>query len=414
MLAYVKYVTCPKTQKTTWFNICLGVFTLAVLSKPMAVTFPAVLLIIDIYPLRRTALVPSSNQLIQQQAAYALIREKLPFFLLSIILVLITLHAQSGARVSIPLDLRILNAANSTMLYLNKLLLPLHFSPHYPHFVIEGESISPTNFIPLLGVLAITWASIVAWTKGHHAWLTGWVFYLVTLSPVLGIIQVGQQGAADRYAYFTTLPVYILAGAGILALLNKLSPTKRLIFVLAIFPVIFLLGTKTMQQIQVWKDPHSLWSHAIKNGLETSKAHHNLAIAQYHRQQFEEAVINFDKSLKMAPDPHSAMAWRGLSYIHLGEYEKALADYQDTRKLIVTEPGMRLDPQCNFFNNGWLYAQMGDMEKSAVYFEKVGDKSELLPNAKLWLVWLADQNQTTDRLPGFEDLPNFCHTIGIF
>ena len=115
----------------------------------------------------------------------------------------------------------------------------------------------------------------------------------------------------------------------------------------------------------------------------------------------------------MKPDSHSALAWKGLSYIHLGLYEKALEDYLNARKLIVTKPGMKLDPQCNFFNTGWLYVKLGDKERAVTYFKKVGEKSKLLPNAKLWLQWLEDTGPKMDQSSTLDALPNFCRTIGI-
>jgi hypothetical protein len=412
IFAYVRYVTCDENAKPRWFYGALSLFFMAVLSKPMAVTFPVVLLLIDIYPLRRTDFIQALDHSIKQQSWYELLREKVPFFLLSILLVLITLHAQRGALSAVPFDLRVLNASNSIILYLTKLFLPLHFAPHYPYFVSLGDSLTLKEFVPLLGVLGLTLTSLLAWSKGRYVWLIAWMFYLVTLSPVLGLIQVGQQGAADRYAYFPTLPVYLLAGAGILAALNKTTPAKRLIILLGTLSCIFLLANKTGQQIRVWKDPKSLWSHAVKHNLETVKARHNLGIAYFHQHDYEQAIFNFDRSLMLKTAPHSSLAWRGLSYLYLGRYGEALEDYINARKLIVSAPHLNLDQQCNFFNTGWLYAQAGMMEKSAEFFRKIGRKSKLQPNAEIWLNWLETNNQATDNPPTIGDLPSFCKTIG--
>ena len=165
VLTYVKYTISHGTVKKRWFRGTLGLFMLALLSKPMAVTFPVVLLLIDVYPLRRTKFTQPKMHSIEQQSLYTLLREKLPFFLLSVLLVLITLLAHVNTVSSISLDLRLLNACNSVLLYLTKFLVPLNFAPLYPYLVEPSEAITWKAFLPIFGVLGLTLASIYAWPK---------------------------------------------------------------------------------------------------------------------------------------------------------------------------------------------------------------------------------------------------------
>ncbi len=218
LLAYVKYVTCSQLTRKRWYLTTFGLFFLAVLSKPMAVTFPVVLLLVDIYPLRRTRLAKPIFSAVHQKSFLSLLVEKVPFFLMSLVLVLTTVMAQDtaiGTMVEFPVMARIVNAVHSTIFYLEKFLIPLWLSPHYSYFQIEGSESALKALLVFSIFLGITLAAFLAWRKQKRAWLIAWIFYLVTLSPVLGLIQVGFQGAADRYVYFPTVPVYLLIAGGI-------------------------------------------------------------------------------------------------------------------------------------------------------------------------------------------------------
>ena len=281
LLSYVKYTSCGESGKARWYLATLVAYLLAVLSKPMAVTMPAILLLADIYPLRRTALLKPLMSSIKQASLSRLMLEKIPFVLLSGLLLVLTLEAQQGAiNNQMSFDLRLLNAFNSTVFYLQKLVVPDQFSPFYPYLVAPGQGITWHDFIPVLVFAGISVAALVAWGKNRRAWLVAWLFYLLTLTPVLGIIQVGEQGAADRYAYFPTIPVYLLLGAGILMWLRKSGHLGRVLMVLIALPVAVLLATKTRHQVHAWQDEVSLWTHAIKYAPRSSCIRDNSGIAR--------------------------------------------------------------------------------------------------------------------------------------
>jgi tetratricopeptide (TPR) repeat protein len=414
MLTYVKYASSRGKSKVYWFNGTLGLFAMALLSKPMAVTFPVLLLLIDVYPLRRTKLIPPVTGPIRQYSLYKLLREKVSFFLLSLLVVLITLHLKQTWVASISLDLRMLNAFNSILLYLNKLILPLHFSPLYPYLVDAGGIITWKAFLPIFGVLALTLASLFAWTRKQHVWLIAWLFYLVALSPVLGLVQAGEQGAADRFTYLPTLPAYLLIGAGILAVLDKAS-TKRKNLVLLVAPLlVFLLSIKTMQQIPVWQNPHTLWSYIVKSNPNIVTAQYNLGITFLRQQNYEKAAYHFDQSVKLPSNPTSAslvypsLAFRGLSYMYLGRYEEALKDYMKLDEALELSPDLRLDRNCIRFNSGWIYARFGMMDKAIEIFDKIEGNSQLKSDS---ITLLENFDQMTDNTSAIETLPNFCESV---
>lgn len=412
MLTYVKYVSCDANTKSRWFNGTLSLFVMALLSKPMAVTFPVILLLIDVYPLRRFSWVQTVNRSIRQQTTFYLIREKIPFFLFSLLLVLITLYAQKGALTSISIELRVLNAFNSIIFYLTQLCAPLQFAPLYPYFVDVGESISWKAFIPLFSVVGISLAALYAWTRARHMWLVAWLFYLVTLTPVLGLIQVGSQGAADRYAYFPTLPAYFLLGAGVLAVLKNITTTRRrLVAVLAILPLVLLLVSKTRQQIQIWESDETLWSNTVLMYPENAYAHMYLGGYYFNVRQYEKAAFYFDEVERLKPNEVNSLAWRGLTHLHLGQFEEAIKFHIKLGVATESMPQMKADQFCIQYNIGWLYAQLDMFTESSELFSRLDPVSRLGHDAGIWLDWLENNKKSRNIGPTIETLPGFCNRL---
>ena len=230
-----------------------GFFVLALLSKPMAVTLPAVLLIIDWYPYRRTHSVRTFMENF---------KEKLPFFFLSLLSSVVTILAQSSGKALVPLEYstvasRLVIGAKALILYLYKVISPVHLIPFYPY----PEHVSLLSFYYsffVLLVIGIAAASIAAARK-QKIWLAIWLYYVITLLPVLGIIRVGAQSMADRYAYLPTLGHFILAGLGVAVLFEKVFDLlKRKILAKALVSVmsglaVILLSYATISQIGIWK-----------------------------------------------------------------------------------------------------------------------------------------------------------------
>jgi hypothetical protein len=408
MLAYVRYVTCNEEIKKRWFIATLGLFAMALASKPMAVTFPVVLLLMDVYPLHRFKFASSVNSSITQKSSYALIKEKIPFFLLSIAVILMTLFAQQGAMANVSFDLRILNAFNSIIFYLTQLIAPLDFAVQYPYFVDVGESITWKAFIPVIAVLAITLATLVAWIKGRHVWLIAWFFYLVTLSPVLGLIQVGAQGAADRYAYFPTLPVYLLIGAGLLSILNSAASVRKLIALFAVLSFVVLLTVKTREQITVWENDLTLWTHSIELYPNNDLGYLNIGGYYYNARDFEKAAYHFDKAGELRPNEAQTYAWRALTYTFLEQYQDAIAFHVKLGSALEARPDLKADQFCIQYNIGWLFAKMEMYLESSELFARVSPNSALEENARTWLNWLESSKKNENETISSEHLPGVC------
>jgi tetratricopeptide (TPR) repeat protein len=354
LLAYVKYVTCNERAKKGWYLGTWLLFLMALSSKSMAVTFPAILLLVDVYPLRRTHWLHPILPSVQRQAWIRLVLEKVPFLLLSAGLVLLTLKSQQGAINQWPIDARLLNAFNSVFFYLGKLLLPLELSPHYTYFMQTAESLTWKALLPVLGFFAVSLLLVFLWRKGQRAWLIAWIFYLLTLSPVLGVIQVGSASAADRYAYLPTLPAYLLLGAGVLVLLKSGVQSRRYLLFLVALPVFLILTQMTRQQVQIWRSDVSLWRHAIQVEPRNIYAQLGLGQAYFLRGEYEKSVSHFERYGEYSSDQSEMLGWRALNYLLLGRYEDALRDHVALGMAAESRPDMELDQDCIQYNIGWI------------------------------------------------------------
>ncbi len=329
LLASIFYVFyhATKVVKTRifWYLATLLCFTLALLAKPMAVTFPVILLLLDVYPLNRTHLTAS-----QQQSSISyktLLLEKIPFFALTMFSVLLTLAAQSlGSLENAGMQIRFLNAFNSLIVYISKFIFPISLSPFYPLPSYTSFHEYYTSLIPVIAVLFITFLCGYLWYQKKYYWLITWLFYLITLSPVIGIIQVGNQAAADRYTYLPTIPFYILLSVGIVNLLysNKLLKIIKLGIVIAVISMMGILVQLTQTQTLVWRNDLTFWDHIVAYAPESALARFNLGTVYFFGEDYETAIKHYNRAVTQEPDKHLWSANLPMAYIHLNRLPEAL------------------------------------------------------------------------------------------
>lgn len=296
LVCYLRYSLRP--SRFWWWGIWTG-FVLAALAKPMVVSFPVVLLLLDLYPLRRLTVTAG-----QWSGLWALVREKLGFILLCLPVATLAVLAQHQSQTlislhAVGLEQRLLNAANSLLFYPQKWLLPLGLSPFYPFPDWARESDWLAG-LPVLAVFLVTLLCGLEWRRGRQFWLIAWLYYLVTVLPVLGILQVGEQAAADRYAYLPLVGFYVLAGTG---LARCWASRWRGLAIPVGGAILVTLVLLTRQQTRVWHDDESLWTTVINQyPARSATAYQNLGSVFAERGDFAPAAALFQQALAIAPE----------------------------------------------------------------------------------------------------------------
>lgn len=359
IITYTKYVTeaaqepARRINKQYLFSVVF--FILALLSKPMAVTLPLVLLLLDWYPLQRFQ---SREQL------RTVLVEKIPFIALSIISSVLTVFAQKAAGAiatteAYPLSTRILVAAKALVAYLWNMIVPLNLTPFYPY----PKSISPAYLFPVALVAGITGACLLT-AKKHKEWLSAWGYYVIMLIPVLGIVQVGSQAMADRYTYLPSLGPFLLVGLVAAWLLTKIQRAKKpeltskIVTLAAVILLLVPLVYMTLSQIRIWKNSITLWTYVIKNRPdEIPIAYNNRGLFFMEKGQLDKAKEDLDKAIALAPYYYEAYYHRGMIFMNLGQYGQALKDLD---KAIDLNPLF----YSAYNNRGMVLGNMGQLDKA--------------------------------------------------
>jgi Tfp pilus assembly protein PilF len=377
LLSYCLFVSCADEKKrAVWFAAGIALAAAALMAKPMAVTIPFILILLDIYPFKRFPLRGGTHQ-----NANVLL-EKIPFLLLSGISAILTVMAQhaGGAFESLerlPVHLRLANALYAPLFYLGKMVWPAQLVPYYPfpktiHFLDLAY-----YAIAIIVVFGITGWCIRLWRRGNCLLLTAWTYYLITLSPVLGIMQVGSQAAADRYTYLPSVSIFLLAGAGVAKLCARFAGRKNIIVAGGMLAALLAaaLGQRTIAQSAVWRDSESLWTYVIKAFPgSVPVAHNNLGVLYDGRGLHDKAFEEYEKAIAINPSFADARANLGVAYKRRGNYEKAIEEYQ---KALAGNPNMA-EARTNL---GLAYYHQGMYDKAVAEYQKALNIDPLLAAA---------------------------------
>ncbi len=303
ILCYLRYAS---SERRVWWRLwpTFLFFVLSLLSKPMAVTLPVVFLIFDWWPLGRFK--PDLFRLRGFRAG--LLLEKIPFLLVSVLCGLLAIHSQDSGVMPlsrIPLDYRVMNAFHSIVFYLQKMVWPAGLAPVYPITDPAAAAYCLANLVSLVMVVLFTVAAFSPWGRKRPSIPASWLFYLVTLAPVLGILQVGRQAAADRYTYIPLLSICLLVAGKLTALEANLERKSCLMKKVKPVPLFYAaclvaLGCLCVNQIKVWKDSVALWEHQVAlYPDEAAVAHANLGGAYMTAGRLDEAIAAYRKSLRI-------------------------------------------------------------------------------------------------------------------
>lgn len=345
------------------YLVTLGFFILALLSKPMAVTLPVVLLILDWYPF---------NRIRSLKTLRAASIEKIPFLALSLASSMITILAQRAGESIIsleftPLSSRVLIASRSIVVYLGKMILPMNLIPFYP-YPKYVSSFSLEYLLAISLTIGITAACVVL-VKKQKVWLSAWGYYVVTLIPVLGIVQVGNQSMADRYAYLPSLGPFLVAGlfvAWIVVKVNKFpkwSVLVKFVCIAGALTVLFSMSCMTVQQIGIWKNGFVLWNHAIARGFESATAYNNRGLSLEDMGQRDRAIADYEMAIALDPRYYLAYNNRGVLYGEDGLYYISIEYFL---KSIALNP-RHAESYCNL---GLSYFYMNQYDRALQNYNK--------------------------------------------
>lgn len=356
LLVYLRYASANSKK---YYLLCLVFFVLSLMSKPMAVSLPIVLLILDFYPLKRLG---------GSEKVREVLIEKLPFLLLSLLLSAATvwIHPLGGGLQAEDMEIfspqaRVFAAVRLYLFYLMKITLPFNPAPIYPPLLRSGL-FSFEGIGAFIGVAGLILFSI--WLLKRSKMLSAvWFYYLATLLPVMG--QVGAQSMASRYTYLPSLGPLLLIGIGTATLFERyLRKEHRFILITALLLPISIFVIKTTRHIGIWKDPITLWSHEIKRfPASRHEVYRNRGAAYYKLGYYQHAIEDLNKAARFKPQDPSVYTIRGSVYEELGNYGQAINDYS---KAIEIKPGYAKA----YHNRGFNHSRLGNYRSAIEDFNK--------------------------------------------
>jgi protein O-mannosyl-transferase len=326
--AYVRYSDAasrnpgPRSPASgLWYLLVVVLFALGLMAKPMLVTLPVTLLLLDVWPLRRIAVAPS-------------LREKVPLFALAIASSVVTfiVQQQAGAvkeLASFPVGRRVANALVAYVSYMGKTLWPTSLAAIYPY----PESIAGWQVAAAIAALAIvTWLAVRV-RRDHPYVLVGWLWYLVTLVPVIGLIQVGSQPIADRYTYVPLIGLFIIVAWGVPEILARRRVTTTVLATAAVV-VVAACVVAAREQVHHWRNSIALWQHAVSVTTENYRAQGNLGHALAAEGRLDEAIQHYTEAVHIRPSYAEAHNNLGLALARQGRIEEAIPHYTEALRLL--------------------------------------------------------------------------------
>lgn len=297
--AYVRYARQPSLGRYLWVVLF---FALGLMSKPMLVTLPLLLLLLDYWPLRRFPVripgPPNDKDLFSSWRR--LILEKIPLLFLSLLSAGATLIAQRhtvGYSEEVPVAWRLSNGLLSYLIYIWQMIWPARLAVFYPH---DADRLPFWQIILALLLLAAITAGAFVLRKTRPYFVVGWFWYLICLLPVLGVIQVGLQARADRYTYLPQIGLY-LAMTWAVAELSIWAKRREVLAGLA-GASIGILAWRAWIQTASWRDTETLWNHALAVTSDNDVAHNNVAALLLARGRLDEAISHYEKALQASPN----------------------------------------------------------------------------------------------------------------
>ena len=359
---YAAYVAKPKpaTYLLTFFCFAVGL-----MCKPMLVTLPMVMLLLDFWPLQRFRIPQHEPGGVQLPGKLAIsLREKVPFFLLSLFSGLITFYAQDkGEAVAtlrlVPFGLRVENALLAYLKYLGKLFWPRDLAVFYPF----PASVPLWQAIGALLVLFLITTAVLRLRRRFPYLAVGWFWYLVTLVPVIGLIQVGAQSMADRYSYIPSIGIFIMVAWGAADLSKGLARREGMLALLA-GAVLLACAVLTWQQLGYWADNFSLYRHTLQVSGAAELIHNNLGSALASEGNLDAAIQEYREALRISPDYMEAHYNLAMALGTKGDAAAAISEYREAHRLSPANTKILI-------NLGSTLAGIGNLDAAELEYGKV-------------------------------------------
>ncbi len=396
LLALSAYRWYAREPRVTRYGAVAALFALGLMAKPQVITFPFVLLLWDYWPLQRMfadRTEPSGNLApIPAKSFSWLILEKLPLFAICLASAVITLRAErTGGTLSgiyfHPFPVRLQSAILSYVRYLGKAFWPSGLALYYPY--PSGDSLALWRVIAASAILLAVTALVIAGRRRRYL-LVGWLWFLGTLVPMIGLMQVGIQAMADRYAYLSFIGLFIMVCWGVAEWAKQRHISSAILAAVSVVALL-ALAIMTRRQVSYWDDNVKLWSHAVAVTRNNYVAEDHLGGALLADGQLEAAMPHFYRAVAINPDdPDSNLNIGGYEQ-QQGNFPKAIAQYNKviraTQDSAVLNAGVRVKA---FDNMGYVYRELGDLPHARESFE--GAVASDPQFAKAWIgLGLVDQ-----------------------
>jgi protein O-mannosyl-transferase len=375
--AYGRYARNPEVKR---YLLVTVLFALALASKPMAVTLPCLLLLLDVWPLHRIGRAGETQNSAKSRRPQAglwsfpgvspsrAMVEKIPLFAMTIASCIITFYAQryGGAvlpsATELPVGLRIENAVLAYAMYIWKAFLPTGLAPMYPH---PGNAIAFWQVA--LSIVFLAAVSVWTWKRRKTApyLLVGWLWFLGSLVPVIGIVQVGKQAMADRYGYIPLIGIFVMSVWGIADLADQLSLSFRWRAAIAGM-MLATLSFLTWRQIGFWQDSYALWTHTLAVTANNKVAETNLSGALVEGGRLDEAIPHFENILRMDPQDATSYANIGAELQKQGKQHDAIAAYE-LALMANPKPSLRAGVYVNLWT---IYTKLENFPLAEQSFEQ--------------------------------------------
>lgn len=309
ILTYIKYVEHPGFR---WYSTTLVIFVLGLMSKPTLVILPFILMLLDYWPLDRL------------QGTKLPVLEKIPFLVLGVIMGVVTVMAHKSIGVlvsleSLSLKMRVMNAVVYYAQYIRKAFWPVNLAVFYPY---TGSS---AGIFLICAFLLLSITFLVALLSRQHKYLAvGWLWYLITLGPMVGLIQAGGQSIADRFAYVPITGLFIMSVWGLHDLLARWK-YRDVALSFSGCSLLLILSIATWNQLRYWRSSLTLFGHAVEVIPDNYLAENNLGLALSKQGKIREGMIHFSRAIEMRPDNYYPAYWNmGYALTALRRYEEAM------------------------------------------------------------------------------------------